>query len=131
MLYALCIYHAFCLQGKKTSGDGIVTLDEFCSYYSNVSASIDDDDYFELMMRNAWHISGGTGWSANTSNLRVLVKHSDGRETIEEIQDDLGLKNQKNQKNQNQRISDKQGMVQVSSRLEDLEDLEDLEELGN
>ena len=26
-----------------------------------VSASIDDDDYFELMIRNAWHIPGGQG----------------------------------------------------------------------
>jgi hypothetical protein len=26
--------------------DGIVTEDEFFEYYTNVSASIDDDDYF-------------------------------------------------------------------------------------
>ena len=30
--------------------DGQVTPTEFCRYYSNVSASIDDDDYFELMV---------------------------------------------------------------------------------
>ena len=48
--------------------DGKVTRSEFENYYSNVSASIDDDDYFELMMRNAWHISGGQGWSANSAN---------------------------------------------------------------
>lgn len=35
---------------------------------------VDSDDYFELMMRNAWHISGGDGRQANTSNLRVLVR---------------------------------------------------------
>lgn len=58
---------------------------EFCSYYSNISASIDDDDYFELMMRNAWHISGGEGWCANTSNRRVLVTHAGGKQTVEEI----------------------------------------------
>ena len=38
--------------------DGIISKDEFVSYYKDVSASIDDDAYFELMMRNAWHISG-------------------------------------------------------------------------
>ena len=38
-----------------------------------MSASIDLDDYFELMIRNAWHIPGGEGWCANTANKRVLV----------------------------------------------------------
>ena len=69
--------------------DGKVTRDEFVNYYHNLSASIDNDDYFELMIRNAWHLSGGEGWSANTSNLRVLVTHSDGRQTVEEIKNDL------------------------------------------
>jgi hypothetical protein len=36
-----------------------VTPKEFQQYYAALSASIDEDDYFELMMRNAWHISGG------------------------------------------------------------------------
>ena len=71
--------------------DGKVAPKDFCDYYSNVSASIDDDDYFELMIRNAWHISGGSGWSANTSCRRVLVTHTDGRQTVEEIKDDLGI----------------------------------------
>ncbi|KAJ1433327.1 hypothetical protein B484DRAFT_360090, partial [Ochromonadaceae sp. CCMP2298] len=55
------------------SRDGLVSPEEFEDYYKDVSASIDDDDYFELMMRNAWRISGGTGASANTANKRVLV----------------------------------------------------------
>ena len=71
--------------------DGHVTRREFDKYYQNVSSSIDDDDYFELMMRNAWHISGGEGWCANTSNRRVLVTHSDGTQSVEEIKNDLGI----------------------------------------
>eukprot|EP00736_Rhodelphis_marinus_P011918 Rmarinus@m.15932 len=71
--------------------DGIVTREEFHKYYSNVSASIDNDDYFELMMRNAWHISGGEGWCANTTNRRVLVTHADGRQSVEEIKNDIGI----------------------------------------
>lgn len=31
---------------KSKANDGIVTLNEFMDYYSNVSASIDDDQYF-------------------------------------------------------------------------------------
>ena len=65
--------------------DGRVTAEEFIKYYGNCSSSIDDDDYFELMIRNAWHISGGEGWAANTTNRRVLVTHADGRQTVEEI----------------------------------------------
>ncbi len=76
---------------QKTHRDE-VSLAEFLEYYEWVSSSIDRDDYFELMMRNAWHIAGGEGWSANTSNLRVLVEHTDGSQTVETIEDDLGLK---------------------------------------
>ena len=79
-------------KGSSTTRDGQVTLKEFFSYYANISAGIDSDDYFELMIRNAWHISGGDGWCSNTSNKRVLVTHPDGRQTVEQIEDDLGLK---------------------------------------
>ena len=47
-----------------------MTWSEFLDYYKDLSVGIDDDDYFELMMRNAWHISGGEGNHANTSNLQ-------------------------------------------------------------
>jgi len=78
------------LAHKKHTDD--VTLDDFLEYYDWISASIDRDDYFELMIRNAWHIAGGEGWSANTSNLRVLVTHEDGHQSIETINNDLGLR---------------------------------------
>jgi len=78
------------LADKKHTDD--VTLEDFLEYYDWVSASIDRDDYFELMIRNAWHIDGGEGWSQNTSNLRVLVTHEDGHQSIETIKNDLGLR---------------------------------------
>jgi Ca2+-binding EF-hand superfamily protein len=71
--------------------DGVVTKEEFVAYYVELSATIDHDDYFELMIRNAWHISGGEGWAANTSNLRVLVTFTDGREEVVAVEQDLGL----------------------------------------
>lgn len=71
--------------------DGVVTWNEWVEYYRSVSASVDNDDYFELMMRNAWHITGGDGWCANTSNLRILVEFVDGEQKIVEIEDDMGL----------------------------------------
>jgi len=78
------------LAQKKHTDD--VTLEDFIEYYDWISASIDRDDYFELMIRNAWHIQGGEGWAANTSNLRVLVTHEDGHQSIETINNDLGLR---------------------------------------
>lgn len=37
-------------------GNGNVTFEEFCDYFSGVSCSIDGDDYFEVMMKNSWKL---------------------------------------------------------------------------
>jgi len=37
--------------------DHKVTKNEFIEYYNNVSASIDNDNYFELMMNNTWRLT--------------------------------------------------------------------------
>lgn len=106
---------------KGREKNSVITPKEFEDYYSNLSASIDDDDYFELMIRNAWHISGGEGWCANTTNRRVLVKHSDGRETVEEIRNDLGIR----AKDTNEMVSrlQKQGLDIATISLNGLTDM--------
>jgi len=38
--------------------DSRITLDEFLEYYTNISVSIDNDEYFALMMNNSWNIKG-------------------------------------------------------------------------
>jgi Ca2+-binding EF-hand superfamily protein len=55
--------HHNVMHGAKS--DGMVTLDEFIEYYTNISANIDNDAYFDLMMTNAWNIDGKN----NSDNL--------------------------------------------------------------
>eukprot|EP00993_Chasmostoma_nieuportense_P006056 NODE_666_length_1960_cov_47.563557_g617_i0.p1 GENE.NODE_666_length_1960_cov_47.563557_g617_i0~~NODE_666_length_1960_cov_47.563557_g617_i0.p1 ORF type:complete len:625 (+),score=152.86 NODE_666_length_1960_cov_47.563557_g617_i0:69-1877(+) len=79
------------IKGWDKNGDSTITPAEFQDYYADLSAGIDDDQYFELMIRNAWHLSGGEGPAANTSCRRVLVRHTDGSETVQVIENDLGV----------------------------------------
>lgn len=50
-----------------------MTQDEFVEYYNNVSASIDDDSYFCLMINNAWNLDGSMdinkkkGWAVDNT----------------------------------------------------------------
>mmetsp|Transcript_607 Transcript_607/g.1466 ORF Transcript_607/g.1466 Transcript_607/m.1466 type:complete len:596 (-) Transcript_607:93-1880(-) len=53
--------------------DGRTTLAEFIENYQWVSSSIDGDDHFESMIRNAWHISGGQGWCDQVSEQWEVV----------------------------------------------------------
>jgi len=43
---------------KEDSRDGNVSMGEWIEYYNNVSMSVDRDDYFELMMNQAWNLKG-------------------------------------------------------------------------
>ena len=56
---------------KENTRDFRVTLDEFMEYYAHVSASIDDDRYFDLMMKTSWNFEGRTtqkAWAADMSS---------------------------------------------------------------
>ena len=53
---------------NSTAPDHIVNKEEFEEYYNNISASIDNDQYFELMINNAWKVNEGDktyskGWA--------------------------------------------------------------------
>lgn len=46
-------FHFNIYKGKM---DRKITQDEFIEYYNNISCSIDSDEYFETMIKNAWNI---------------------------------------------------------------------------
>jgi Ca2+-binding EF-hand superfamily protein len=46
------------MKGNADSRNGSITMQEFIEYYNNISMSIDDDAYFEVMMTNAWNLNG-------------------------------------------------------------------------
>ena len=58
-------YHFNLLNMNKTK-DQRISLEEFIEYYNNISMSIPDDQYFEVMMTNAWNLDNkpnyGRGW---------------------------------------------------------------------
>lgn len=63
------------LKGKGVK-DRQITREEWQEYYENISASIDRDDYFELMMNNAWKLGerpayeGQKAWKNDDSNSK-------------------------------------------------------------
>ena len=50
-----------------------VTWEEFLDYCKDISASIDSDDYFELLMHNAWHLSGGEPSSYDGRYTNIFI----------------------------------------------------------
>lgn len=45
------------LQCFDKSGDGKIAREEFIDYYRDISPSIDNDDYFVTLLKNAWRIA--------------------------------------------------------------------------
>ena len=50
------IFNKFLTKFGDTNDDGIITYDEWLINYCKLSASIDNDEHFVLMMKNAWKL---------------------------------------------------------------------------
>jgi len=52
--------------------DGIVTEAEFIEYYSAVSASIDNEEYFKQMINSSWNIDGNAATYASYAKAEMI-----------------------------------------------------------
>ena len=80
-----------------TENDGKVTLEEFMEYYENISLSIDDDNYFELLLNNTWRINNN-----ENNNINNNLKDLNNKNENENINDN----NNTLQENYNRRFGD-------------------------
>ena len=63
-----------------TETDNIITLEEFMEYYENVSMTIDNDEYFEIMINNGWNLNQNQnqynkGWSNKDEEKELNKKN--------------------------------------------------------
>lgn len=82
---------------------GKITRDEFVTYYTNICAAINDDAYFELILRKCWHLKEDfeqnmttlkdikTSRIANESSLVQRLKQAQqfGRANNNNVENDL------------------------------------------
>jgi len=70
--------------------DNKISVDEFIEYYNNISCSIENDNYFDLMITNAWSLQGdpnnphnmpfaGTSKKINNVNSREAYRQDHHR----------------------------------------------------
>ncbi len=62
---------------NNTAPDHIVTKEEFEEYYNTISASIDDDQYFSLMINSAWNLDGSRvtkkAWASDAPSTKPVT----------------------------------------------------------
>lgn len=76
---------------QSIDAEAVIEEKDFVRCYANMGFEISSEQLFERIVRNTWHVSGGEGKCANTSCRRVQVVHTNGRVSMQEVKDDLGV----------------------------------------
>ena len=61
-------------EGARGNRDGVVTLDEFIDYYTDLSMSVPSDEYFVRMMESTWQCPEDDSDGAVKATVQMLVK---------------------------------------------------------
>jgi Ca2+-binding EF-hand superfamily protein len=61
-----------------SSSDGYVTLDMFQDYYRVISASFQDDNYFNILMWSVWELAGNSRLAQHEQHRAIVERASKG-----------------------------------------------------
>ena len=67
-----------------TETDNIITIEEFMEYYENVSMTIEDDEYFEILLNNVWNLDK----IIKLKNIRKEKINEVEKKEVEKIEDE-------------------------------------------
>ena len=67
-----------------TETDNIITLEEFMEYYENISMTIDNDEYFETMLNNAWNLNNQNNYKKAWVNKEEENKEESNNKILAE-----------------------------------------------
>jgi len=60
-------------EGVKGNRDGIITMDEFVDYYTDLSMSVPSDEYFVRMMESTWQCPENDADGAVKATVQMLL----------------------------------------------------------
>lgn len=61
-------------EGAKGNADGVITCQEWTDYYTDLSMSVTDDEYFVKMMESVWSICEDETATVTKNQITDLTK---------------------------------------------------------
>ena len=88
-----------------TESDNVITIEEFQEYYENVSMTINDDAYFQLLMNNVWKMGLNTNYNDDKKSLNKNDENNLNEKYHEKLWDKrLGYNKEEKEREKNEFI---------------------------